>query len=88
MRLFGNIFIPLLALVLVPLANAQEGLKIYISADMEGLTGVVTDQQLGPTGFEYQRYRQVMTDEVLTAIHAAREAKFSSATPTVTGRTS
>ncbi len=74
MRLFGNIFIPLLALVLVPLANAQEGLKIYISADMEGLTGVVTDQQLGPTGFEYQRYRQVMTDEVLTAIHAAREA--------------
>ena len=74
MRLFGNIFIPLLALVLVPLANAQEGLKIYISADMEGLTGAVTDQQLGPTGFEYQRFRQVMTDEVLTAISAAREA--------------
>ena len=74
MRKLRSLSVLLLVLVLVPPANAQEGLKIYISADMEGLTGVVTDQQLGPTGFEYQRYRQVMTDEVLTAIHAAREA--------------
>jgi D-amino peptidase len=60
--------------LMVPVVNAQEGLKIYISADMEGLTGVVTGEQLGPSGFEYQRFRQIMTDEVLTAIDAAREA--------------
>ena len=54
--------------------QAQEGLKIYISADMEGLTGVVTGEQLGPSGFEYGAFREVMTNEVLAAIEAARAA--------------
>ena len=58
-----------------PLAvSGQTGPKIYISADMEGVTGAVTGEQLGPSGFEYQRFRQFMTDEVLAAIEAAREA--------------
>jgi D-amino peptidase len=52
-------------------ANAQRSLKIYLSADMEGLAGVVSDEQLSPSGFEYQRFRQIMTDEVNTAIEAA-----------------
>ncbi|MGD8331117.1 MAG: M55 family metallopeptidase [Acidobacteriota bacterium] len=52
--------------------TAQTGPKIYISADMEGLAGVVTGEQLGPTGFEYQRFRQFMTEEVLAAIEGAR----------------
>lgn len=55
-------------------ANAQEGLKIYISADMEGIVGAVTDEQLGPGGFEYERFRQFMTNEVNAAIDAARAA--------------
>ena len=55
-------------------ATAQKGLKIYISADMEGLTGVVTGEQLSPDGFEYGRFRQIMTDEVNAVISAAREA--------------
>jgi len=50
-----------------------EGLKLYISADMEGVVGSVTDQQLGPEGFEYERAREFMTNEVLAAIAAARE---------------
>jgi len=41
---------------------------------MEGLTGVVTGDQLGPSGFEYGRFRQIMTDEVLAAIEGARAA--------------
>ena len=53
---------------------AQDGLKVYISADMEGVTGAVTGAQLGPDGFEYGRFRQFMTDEVNAAITAAREA--------------
>ena len=65
----------IIALLTSPLvATGQEGLKIYISADMEGLTGVVTDEQLGPEGFEYGRFRQIMTDEVNVVIEAAREA--------------
>src|SRR6186997_3520561 len=54
--------------------NAQRPLKIYISADMEGVVGVVTNEQLGPTGFEYQRFREFMTQEVNAAIEAAFEA--------------
>ncbi len=55
-------------------AHAQDGLKIYISADMEGVVGAVTDEQLGPGGFEYERFRQFMTNEVNAAIDAARAA--------------
>ena len=40
---------------------------------MEGVTGVVTADQLSPSGFEYQKYREVMTDEVATAVQAARD---------------
>jgi D-amino peptidase len=54
--------------------QAQRPLKVYISADMEGITGVVSGDQLGPTGFEYQRAREWMTGEVLAAIQGAREA--------------
>jgi D-amino peptidase len=52
---------------------AQEGLKVYISADMEGVVGAVTGDQLSPGGFEYARFRQIMTNEVNAAIEAARE---------------
>jgi D-amino peptidase len=52
--------------------GAQERkLKIYISADMEGVVGVVTGEQLGPQGFEYARFREFMTQEVNAAIEAA-----------------
>jgi D-amino peptidase len=54
-----------------PLKAQQPRLKIYISADMEGVVGVVTGEQLGPTGFEYQRFREFMTQEVNAAIEGA-----------------
>jgi D-amino peptidase len=57
-----------------PPAAAQEGLKVYISADMEGVVGTVTSDQLGPSGFEYARFREIMTAEVNAAIEGAREA--------------
>lgn len=56
-------------------SSAQTGkLKIYISADMEGVVGVVTADQLGPQGFEYNRFREFMTEEVKAAAEAAFEA--------------
>ncbi|MDP2956338.1 MAG: M55 family metallopeptidase [Longimicrobiales bacterium] len=55
-------------------AHAQQGLKVYISVDMEGVVGIVTSDQLGPAGFEYQRFREFMTAEVNAAVAAAREA--------------
>ena len=61
-------------LVPTPAQAQRTGPKIYISADMEGLTGAVTAEQLGPTGFEYNTYRRIMTEEVLAAIEGARAA--------------
>jgi len=55
-------------------ARIQTGPKIYISADMEGLAGAVSSEQLGPGGFEYNAYRRIMTEEVLAAIEGARAA--------------
>jgi D-amino peptidase len=66
-----------LALALVAASHtlaAQRPVKVYISADMEGITGVVSGDQLGPTGFEYTRFREYMTAEVLAAMQGAREA--------------
>lgn len=50
---------------------AGKPFKLYISADMEGVAGVVTEQQLGPAGFEYERFREFMTAEVTTVIETA-----------------
>lgn len=58
--------------VLTLTASAQvKKMKIYISADMEGVVGVVTGEQLSPQGFEYQRFREFMTQEVNAAIEGA-----------------
>jgi len=42
--------------------------------DMEGVAGAVTGDQLGPEGFEYERFREFMTGEALAAVAAARRA--------------
>ncbi|MBT6389905.1 MAG: hypothetical protein HOJ69_01520, partial [Candidatus Marinimicrobia bacterium] len=48
----------ILKLLLVPMMISSlwgQGKKIFISADLEGVVGVVTGEQLGPSGFEYNR---------------------------------
>ena len=64
--------------VLATLAGAQPSprpiRKLFISVDMEGITGVVQPAQLGPSGFEYGLAREWATGEVNAAIDAARAA--------------
>jgi D-amino peptidase len=68
-----NIFRMLLVFGFLAIASrGDSAMKVYISVDMEGVVGVVTGDHLGPSGFEYQRARAFMTQEVLTAIEAAR----------------
>jgi len=62
-----------LAVLSLPIA-AQRPLKVYISADMEGIAGIVSDNSLGPSGFDYPNARELMTGEVLAAIDGARDA--------------
>ena len=66
----------LLVPLLLPVAYGAiaQDLKVYISADMEGVAGVVSQAQLGPSGFEYSQFRKFMTAEVNAAIEAARDA--------------
>ncbi|WP_456275254.1 M55 family metallopeptidase [Bacillus sp. AK128] len=45
-------------------------MKLFISADIEGISGVATGQQL-KTPSEYQRFRKLMTQDVNAAIEGA-----------------
>jgi D-amino peptidase len=56
------------------MAAAEKGKRVFLSVDMEGVAGVVTADQLGPPGFEYERFRTFMTNETLAAIDGARAA--------------
>lgn len=49
-------------------------MDVYVCADMEGVAGVVTREQLFPTGFEYELARRWMTEEVTAAVRGARSA--------------
>lgn len=49
-------------------------LKVYISADLEGIAGVVDKSQLGGEGENYRRARMLMTREVDAAARGAMEA--------------
>lgn len=72
-----TILILLLGLLATAAGTAQtqaKRLKVHISVDMEGIAGVVTGEQLGPTGFEYGRFREFMTHEALAAVRAAKAA--------------
>ena len=65
------IYLTLLLMFFASTSEAQRPMKIYISADMEGVVGVVANEQLGPQGFEYARFREFMTQEVNAAIEGA-----------------
>ncbi|HET9465408.1 MAG TPA: M55 family metallopeptidase, partial [Gemmatimonadales bacterium] len=53
-------------------------MRVYISVDMEGVAGVVHEDQTDPTDArhagEYNRFRRLMTDEANAAIAGALEA--------------
>jgi D-amino peptidase len=54
-------------------AEAQE-LKVYMSVDMEGITGVVDGSQTGSSGSDYNLARKWMAEDVNAAVKAALEA--------------
>ncbi|HEY8540925.1 MAG TPA: M55 family metallopeptidase [Pseudothermotoga sp.] len=46
-------------------------MKIFISADMEGISGVVSFSHVEPDTKEYERFRRIMTKEVNAVVEAA-----------------
>jgi D-amino peptidase len=55
-------------------AAAPDPLKVFISVDMEGVSGVVDGDQTSATGHDYERFRKSMTAEANAAIDGARDA--------------
>ena len=49
-------------------------MKLLIAVDMEGISGVVTWNQVTPDSTEWQRFRRIMTQEVNAAIRGACDA--------------
>ena len=56
-------------------AQQRTPVKVYISADMEGIGGVTTwEKQSSPKGPDYEKFRRLMTLEVNAAIAGAFDA--------------
>jgi len=49
-------------------------MKLFISIDMEGITGVVDWRETEESGPDYNRFRKIMTDEVNAAVEGAVDA--------------
>ena len=54
-------------------AHAQDGLKIFISVDMEGIGGIGTGRMTSGSGKDYALGRELMTEEVNTVVAAIFE---------------
>lgn len=60
-------------LVLVS-AGPREGIKVFISVDMEGVAGVVSGRECSPSGPDYDDFRRLMTEEANAAVRGALDA--------------
>jgi len=72
--MFARLSLAVFLSIAVLHAQTPRPRKVFISVDMEGISGVVQPAQLGPDGFEYQRAREWMTGEVNAAIAGIRDA--------------
>ena len=52
----------------------QKGLKVFISVDMEGISGVIHWEDVSRSGKDYSLFRKLMTQETNAAIEGALEA--------------
>lgn len=57
-----------------PAPAQQRGLKVFISVDMEGLTGVVAASEVSASGPDYGHFRAIMAGETNAAIDGAGSA--------------
>jgi D-amino peptidase len=63
-----------LALIGTAVGQSDDGLKVFISVDMEGVTGVVNVDDASRSGKDYDYFRQTMTREANAAIEGALAA--------------
>ena len=73
-------FILLILCFSIDPTHAGKSLKVFISADLEGVAGVVNAAQLSTAGFEYGHFRHLLTEEVNACIEGSFEAGATSIT--------
>ena len=54
--------------------SGQDGLKVFISVDMEGISGVVTSEECSSSGPDYGYFRRLMSHEANAAVLGAFDA--------------
>jgi D-amino peptidase len=59
------------ALAIQASPQAQAGRKVFISVDMEGISGISGDDQLSAGGAEYARSRKLMAEDANAAVRGA-----------------
>ena len=69
----GRGFVWVICLALAAVPQAQAGRKVYISVDLEGISGVNADDQTAAGQPEYARGRKLMADDANAAIRGAFE---------------
>jgi len=74
MKKIGIFVLALFILNCSVFSESDDGLKIFISVDMEGITGVVTSEECSRTGQDYNYFRKIMTLETNAAIEGALAA--------------
>lgn len=74
MRKMTGILLAVMLATMYGVARSGEGLKVFISVDMEGITGVVNWDDVSRDGKDYDSFREVMTREVNAAIEGAVRA--------------
>ena len=55
-------------------ADSIACMKVYISVDMEGISGLVRWPDVGPSGIDFERSRRFMTADANAAIDGAFDA--------------
>ncbi len=63
----------LVVLLVSTVASAQQGRKVYISVDLEGISGINGDDQTSAGAAEYGRARKLMAEDANAAIRGAFE---------------
>ncbi len=73
-KVFVLCVLVLLLSFFVSAEKAREGLKVFISVDMEGTGGVIHWEDVSRKGKDYDLFRRLMTQETNAAIEGALEA--------------
>ena len=55
-------------------SQPRNGLKVFISVDMEGIAGVISESECSPKGSDYDYFRRIMTLETNAAVEGALAA--------------